>query len=592
MRIPEEDINQIRERNDLVEIISQYVTLKKSGRTYKALCPFHREKTPSFMVDPAKQLYHCFGCSQGGNVFTFVMKMDNLEFPEAVRVLAERVGYRIHWEEQEAKQLSRRQRLYEANQEALRFYHDLLFKSQEAAPARTYLKSRGFTETTARTFRLGYAANRWDALFDFLKKKGYAAAELAAAGLIVKGERGDSFYDRFRNRIVFPILDVRGRCIAFGGRVIEEGSPKYLNSSETPIFQKGSNLYGFFHAKSEMVRAGQAVVVEGYTDVLALHQAGIKYAVATLGIALTAEHLGLLARFIDKVVLVFDADIAGSAAAERGFGLLGEAKVDLYVMSLPAGTDPADFIFLRGRVEFEAVLSSALPLVDFCLNQSLAKFDLTESAGRIKAAQEALSLIGALPSPIAREEYLKKTSQKLSLSYQSLLAELGKRQAARKAKPLEKVATSGKLDAQGRAEEEALKLILHFPELAGEALRELQPEDFTVDAYRELFAVLSGFLQGKNTYRAADLLSAVGSENQRNLLSKLVFDNINVEDTAKYFQDIFRKLKEFRLERQILILKSKLERLNPTKDPVGYDALFEQLLQLEALRRDLKENKP
>jgi DNA primase len=588
MRISEEDINQIRERNDLVEIISQYVTLKKAGRTYKALCPFHREKTPSFVIDPAKQLYHCFGCSQGGNVFTFLMKIDNLEFPEAVRVLAERVGYRFHWEE-ETKQPSRRQRFLEANQEALRFYHDLLFKLPEAEPARVYLKGRGFTETTARTFRLGYAPNRWDSLINRLQKKGYLTSELAAAGLAVKGERGPSFYDRFRNRIVFPILDLRGRCIAFGGRIIEEGSPKYLNSSESPVFQKGSNLYGLFHAKSEMVRTGQAVVVEGYTDVLALHQAGIKYSVATLGTALTAEHLALLARFTDKVVLVFDADTAGTAAAERGFGLLGEAKVDLYVMSLPAGTDPADFIFSSAKEEFELALAAALPMVDFCLNKVVGRHNLKESVGRIKAAREALSLIRSLPSPVAREEYLKKLSEKLSVSHESLLAEMGKTRG-KKTDSLEKVVISGKLDAQGRAEEEALKLILHFPELALEALKELKPEDFTVDSHRELFTVLSGFLQGKNSYRAADLLSAVTDDAQRNLISKLVFDNI-VEDAAKYFQEILRKLKEFGLGRQILIVKSKLERLNPTKDVVGYDALFEQLLQLEALRRDLIEKK-
>jgi DNA primase len=589
MRISEEDINQIRERNDLVEIVSQYATLKKAGRTFKALCPFHREKTPSFVIDPAKQLYHCFGCSQGGNVFTFLMKIDNLDFPDAVRMLAERVGYRFHWEE-ETRQPSRRQRLLDANQEALRFYHDLLFKLPEAALARSYLKGRGFTETTARTFRLGYAPNRWDALISRLHNKGFSTSELEAAGLIVKGERGASHYDRFRNRIVFPILDLRGRCIAFGGRIIEEGNPKYLNSSETPVFQKGSNLYGLFHAKSETVRTGQAVVVEGYTDVLAMHQAGIKYTVATLGTALTAEHLSLLARFTDRVVLVFDADTAGLAAAERGFGLLGEAKVELYVMSLPAGTDPADFTFSAGREEFESAISSALPLVDFCLNQMVGRYNLKESAGKIKAAREALSLIRSLPSPIAREEYLRKLSERLTVSYESLLGEIGKTRG-RKTSSLDKVVISGTLDAQGRAEQEVLKLILHDPELAQEAVQELGPEDFMTDNHRELFAVLSTFFQGKNSYRAADLLSAVTDEAQRNLISKLVFDNIVVEDAAKYFQDILRKLKEFGLERQILIVKSKLERLNPTKDTVGYDALFEQLLQLEALRRDLKEKK-
>lgn len=589
MRISEEDINQIREKNDLVEIVSHYVTLKKSGRSFKGLCPFHSEKTPSFMVDPAKQLYHCFGCSEGGNAFTFVMKMDNLTFPEAVRVLAERAGYRLHWEEEEEAGTSKSKRIYDAHQLAMNFYHNYLLKEEKAGVAREYLKNRGFSESTVRTFRLGCAPNRWDALTNFLQKKGFKLPELALAGLAVKGERGSSHYDRFRNRIIFPIMDVRGRCIAFGGRIIDDGNPKYLNSSETPIFHKSSQLYGLFHAKGEMVRAEQAVVVEGYTDVLALYQSGIKYAVATLGTAFSANHLRLLARFIEKVILVFDADVAGSAAAERGFGLLSEAKVDLYVMTLPPGMDPADFVMSKTKEEFEERLGQAKPLVDFCLDQAVKKFNLKETAGRIKAAHAALSLIANLPSTIAREEYLRKTGQMLDISYQSLLAELSKKKATRKAKPVEIVANSGKLDAQGLAEREAIKLLIHYPDMAGKVLEELQKEDFRDETNKQFFAVLKQFLQGKNKYRVADLLNKLQAEEQRKLLSELAFDIIEVEDIAKYFQDIFRKLKEFRLQRQISNIKSTLEMLNPTKDPVGYDALFEQLLQLEAAKRDLKE---
>ncbi len=333
----------------------------------------------------------------------------------------------------------------------------------------------------------------------------------------------------------------------------------------------------------------QAIVVEGYTDVLALFQSGIKYAVATLGTAFTSEHLRLLARFVEKVILVFDADIAGSTAAERGFGLLSEAKVDLYVMTLPAGMDPADFIMSRSKEEFEDGLNNAKLLIDFCLDQAVEKFNLRETAGRIKAAQSAISLIKNLPSPIAREEYLRKTSDKLNISHHSLLTELNKNKGVMRAEPFEIMSKTGRMDTQGLTEREMIKLLIHYPEVSKEALEDLEVEDFTNEKNRYLFTVLKRFFKGKNSYEVADLFNKIEGEEEKSLLSKLAFDNIEIEDIAKYFQDILRKLKEFRLQCQINKLKSTLEKLNPTKDPVGYDALFEQLLQLEATKRDLKE---
>lgn len=594
--IREEDINEIREKADLVEIVSHYVNLKKSGRIFKGLCPFHHEKTPSFVVDPSKQLYHCFGCSEGGNVYTFVMKIDNLDFPETVRYLAERIGYHLRYEKpEETQKLSHKARLYEALNQAMLFYHQLLTSSSEGQAALTYLKNRGYVSDTVNAFNLGFAPGGWNTLLNHLRSKGFNTAELLEVGLIVKGERGaSSYYDRFRARIIFPIFDLRGRTIAFGGRILEKEKgeePKYLNSPETPIYHKSANLYGLFHAKSEMVKAEQAVVVEGYTDVLSLHQAGVSNAVATLGTAFTPEHIRLLARFTEKIILVFDPDVAGSLAAERGFDLLGESNVDIYVVSLPVDTDPADFVTSKGAEEFRKFLHQALPLVEFCINQVISRQDITKPVGRIKACNAALSLVAVIPNIIAQEQYLKKLSEKFTpqtdISYESLLAELKKKRKSQKTRPVDIFTENGKIDGQGKTEQEILKFILQFPDEAEIALQELEAADFTLEDCRELFVYLQN-TRHQSRSKTADLLNRIHQDNLRDLGSKLLIEPLIAENRKKYLEDILKKLKEFTLQRQINILKSQLEKLNPTKDS-NYDTLFEQLLELEASRRKLRE---
>ncbi len=427
--INEEDINEVQERNNIIEVVSEYVTLKKSGRSYKALCPFHKEKTPSFMVDPVKQLFHCFGCDAGGNVFNFIMKMENVDFPDAVKSLADRVGYRIAFEKTDTKKYSRHTRLFEINNQAMLVYQRLLLDAEEGFKAREYLKGRGYRLDTAKTFRLGLASSKWDGLAVNLSQKGFSVEELEDAGLAIKGEKGKP-YDRFRSRIVFPILDLKGRTIGFGGRIFDSSAskdaPKYMNSPETPVYHKSSVLYWLNEAKSEIVRQSHAIVVEGYTDVISLYQSGIKNAVATCGTAFTSEHLRVLSRFTDRIVLVFDADTAGKAAAERGLDFLSQEKVDIFVLSLPTGFDPADFIVQKGKEEFLRLLQQAVILVDFCLNRVIAKHDIKSSSGRVKAAAEALQVIARLPSEIAQEEYLRKLSDRLNISHNSLYLEFEK----------------------------------------------------------------------------------------------------------------------------------------------------------------------
>ncbi len=423
--IREEDVEEVRVRNDIVEIISEYVSLKKAGRQLKGLCPFHKEKTPSFMVDPAKQLYHCFGCGEGGNIFTFLMKMDNLDFPETARQLADRCGYQLQIDispdQKKAKTL--KDKIYKINSLARDFFHYLLTKREEGQKARDYLIDRGYSPELIREFKLGYAPNQWEGLLSFLNKKGYSQSEIEKAGLIIKGARG-SFYDRFRNRLMFPIDDIRGRVIGFGGRILDEDEgPKYINSPETIVFQKGRNLYGLYKAKSDIVKDNKVAVVEGYTDVISLYQKEINYAVATLGTAFTDDQAELLERFTENIYLIFDADLAGQKAAERGrefisnnLDLLGRSKIAISVVSLPPGNDPADYIAQNSKRDFESLISKSTSLIDFILDNEIEKFDLEKTEERRKAAVSSLEVIANLGSELAREEYLKRIADRLSFS--------------------------------------------------------------------------------------------------------------------------------------------------------------------------------
>lgn len=401
-KIKEEDINSVRERNNLVDVVSEYIALKKKGKLFWGLCPFHQEKTPSFKVDSMAQLFHCFGCGEGGNVFTFMMKVENLEFPEAVELLANRIGYHMEYEAGSAQGSSKRDRIHEANRLAMLFYQHILFKTSEGERGRSYLKKRGLSADIVKGYGLGLAPQAWNSLRNYLEKRGYSKEELVEAGLVIKGDKG--YYDRFRSRLIFPITDIRGRTIAFGGRVLDGGQPKYLNSPETPIYHKSSTLYGLYNAKNEIVREGYAVVVEGYTDVLALSQAGMKNVIAALGTAFTVEHIELLKRFTDRVILVFDADAAGIKAAESASAYIskfrlpkmealqdlerrsGVSGIDVRVVILPQNLDPADFLASHGVDAFRGLIGSAEPFFDFYLTRELDKYNIIETRQKEQAA--------------------------------------------------------------------------------------------------------------------------------------------------------------------------------------------------------------
>ncbi|MCD6525898.1 MAG: DNA primase [Desulfuromonas sp.] len=407
-RIPEDIIMQVRERVDIVDLISGYVQLKHSGANHMGLCPFHNEKTPSFNVNSTRQIFHCFGCGVGGNVFSFLMRMEGIAFPQAVRRLAEQVGIEIPEDEPDDRELQRRkerEQLGQIYEVATDFYHQLLLDDPRAAQARGYIRRRGFDSEAVRRFRLGFAPDGWDVLCQHLKQQNIDPDQAKQLGLIRTGREGRNDYDMFRQRLLFPIDDLFGHVVAFGGRVLDDSLPKYINSPESPLYHKSRILYGLFQAKNEMRRQRKVVVVEGYFDHLALVQAGIENVVATCGTALTADHAKVLKRYVDQVVLLFDQDKAGQQACFRAMPVLLQAGLQVMTLALPEGDDPDSCVRREGAEKFGERLDSAGSAVDYFMVMTLR--DAGDSAEAVARAIDAvLVMIRQVPGEIERNLHL------------------------------------------------------------------------------------------------------------------------------------------------------------------------------------------
>ncbi len=425
--IPEHIIDEIRQRCDLAALVGEYLTLEKRGKNLLGLCPFHSEKTPSFTVSPDKQLFHCFGCGASGNAFSFIMKLENLPFPEAVRFLAKRAGVAIPERKAPCSaEDSLKEQILALNRLAARYYAYLLRESPGGKKAAEYLHERGITGASSEMFMLGYAPPGWENFSRFAQKKGFSPELLLKAGLA--SSRGDgSCYDRFRHRIIFPILDPGGRVIGFGGRALDVGEkagPKYLNSPETSVFEKGAVLYGLHLAREQIRQEKTAVVMEGYTDVITAHQAGLRNAVASLGTSLTQVQARLLRSQAEKVYIAYDADSAGEAATWRGLKLLRDAGCTVQVLDLPPGSDPDDLIREAGAGAFRELANRAKPLVEYQLGLLKRRCNPAVEEGRLRYIEEALALLGALSSPVERDLYLKRMAEELGVSEGALRDEI------------------------------------------------------------------------------------------------------------------------------------------------------------------------
>lgn len=422
MRIPEETIEAIRAAVDIVEVVGEYVALRRRGSNWFGLCPFHEEKTPSFSVNPHLGIFKCFGCGKGGDVFTFLQDIEHISFAEAVRILAERAGIPIPDEEDETDNL--RPALYHALRFAARFYFEQLGHPEIGQIARAYLKHRGIRPEAVRRFGLGYAPHAWDALFKAATEAGLAPTVLEQAGLVLPRKERSGYYDRFRHRLMFPILSHTGQVVGFGGRLLEADpeQPKYINTPETPVYHKGRILYGLYQARQALRTQSEAILVEGYTDVIALHQAGIEHVVATSGTALTSDQARLLARYVRRVILLFDADAAGQQAALRGIELFLERGLSVYVVPLPPGEDPDSFVRTRGTRALQDYLKRhRRDFVTFLYEQARRQGQLDAPEGEAELARTIVRAIARFPDPLLREPYIRRAAELLRIPTVRLL---------------------------------------------------------------------------------------------------------------------------------------------------------------------------
>jgi DNA primase len=594
MGVSRQNLDQIRNAVNALEIIKEAVpSLKASGHRWRGLCPFHNERTPSFFFMPDKGLWHCFGsCQEGGDVFKFVMRLENLTFPEALRHLAQRAGVRIAWERDgggPSAESQERDRLLDLLSEAAAFYRDALRKRPDAEPARRHLADRKIGSDAADAFQLGYAPSR-NGFLDAALKRGARIEDLLKAGLAARSEKTGRYHDPMWGRLVFPILDPYGRVAGFGGRTLEDGgSPKYINSPETPVYSKGRQLFGLFQGRGVLREKKQAVLVEGYMDVIGCHQAGFGHAVAPLGTALTREQGQLLKRYVEEVVLLFDPDEAGTRASWRSAEVFLKADLFVRVARLPAGRDPDEFLLDQGPGALDDLLKQAPDLVDFWLDTVAKPAGASDPlAHRVRQAEELLGLVAGVSNEILREEWLKKIARRLSLDEAALVRELRNRSGSGAAAPMappRPLPPRGRAASPGRpaapkapaaasrirsAEEEVIQILCHAPEV--------WPESLSRDVFRDarcrlVLEKLEAQRQASGRVDAAAVLADLNAEDG-NWFSSLLLEAKDFEDPAGSLLNRLKSLEALRVERERQALEREVMEMvqgRMAKDPAKID---------------------
>jgi len=484
-------ITEVKQRLDIVELVSDYVTLQKTGRNFKGLCPFHSEKHPSFFVFPEQQSWHCFGaCGTGGDIFSFVMKKEGIDFGQALRLLAQRGGITLSpLEAPDKAEDEKKERLFQINEAATEYYHHLLSSTKAGEATRSYLARRKVMPETIKEFRLGFSPDAWETIKSYLLGKGYKEKELVEAGLIIEKEEGGS-YDRFRNRLMFPICDIQGRVTGFGARALDDSLPKYINSPQTPIFDKSSILYGIDKAKSAIRKNNLVIIVEGYMDVLTAHQHGWRNAVASMGTSLTEKQVEGIKRLTNNITLALDADLAGEEATLRGKAILAHSSAEANVILLPSGKDP-DEVIRENTALWQKLVEQAMPILDFAFQSVISKVDINKAKDKSLAVQKLLPSIYEIKDPQQRFHYVEKLARELKIKTLDVEAALQKVRTARGRPQLSKPTEQSRLARQfvsSPSEEYCLALLLQYPELRPLAQdQELSPEHFESTENREVF---------------------------------------------------------------------------------------------------------
>jgi DNA primase len=549
--LSEEKISEIRDRASLLEVVSDYVSLKKTGKNYKGLCPFHSEKTPSFMVNEEKQIFHCFGCGEGGDVFAFLMKSGHFTFPEAAKELAKRYGINLPRREPspvQKREMAKREVLFRINQLASDYFHDLLTQKREGEVGRNYLSQRSVSEQIIKEHRLGYSPERWDGLVQHLTEKKVPLELAWELGLILPKKR-EGWYDAFRKRIIFPIFDLHQRVVGFGGRLIGEGQPKYINSSESSIYHKGEILYGLQAARRYASERDGVIIVEGYFDLLTLHQYGLKHSVATLGTALTTQHIRTLKRYTKNLMTVFDPDPAGIQATLRTLPLFLEEEVTGKVVPLPKGEDPDTFLKKGNLVDFEKRLTGAIPLIAFFFEELMKTHDAKTIDGKVNIVKEGMAMIRRIPEKIRKDFYVRALAERLDLK-ESVLYEMlrsSPRERSRSTESLKKRPPEGDFP---KSEEMVVRLMVHHPELIPTVSGERILDEFESPVLKRLGQGLEGFFQKK---KRLDLTEALGGfdEGLKERLCEFAFQESGVEghQRERILKDCIEKIRRRKLKK-------------------------------------------
>jgi DNA primase len=583
-----DDIEQVRAATDLVELVGEVTKVTRSGRAVVAVCPFHQEKAPSLSIDPARGLYHCFGCGKSGDLFRFVQETQAVDFNDAVELLARRSGIVLQRDPEAARRRSKREALIAAVEKAVGFYHLRLRSAPDAATARAYLRGRGYEGEEVGEFRLGYSPPSGDALVGFLRDEGVPEEVMIAAGLCARGRTGRLF-DRFRDRVMFPIFDLRGDPVGFGARLLAGEGPKYLNSPDSAIYQKSRLLYGLNWAKADIVRHGEAVVVEGYTDVMSLARSGLGTAVATCGTALGVEHLDLLRRFTGRVVLMFDADEAGVGASLRGFEHSVPGDLDLRVALLPVGRDPADLVASGETDAIREAIGASVPLLGFRIEKELERFDLGEAEARGRAVRAAAALVARHPDEVARHEYAVEVARATGVALEVVTSAV--EQAAHsvqgQGRPGASLLVAEPLSGQEKAERDLLRLMLaNHPDIRGAGIDESL---FTDRGHQAAFRLLWPALEDLAPGAPPDLGALLGDESAGEVAPMLAalamstgprVEDMDVDETV-------RGLQARALDRRLEMLRRRVNEAERAGGDTPSD-LLEELIALERRRKALR----
>ncbi len=581
--IPDEKIREIRETSSIVDVISDYIGLKKVGINHKGLCPFHSEKTPSFYVNESKRFFHCFGCGTSGDIFAFLMKHDNLSFAEAARLLAKRYG--IHLPEKplnslERQRLSERESFFSINEAVAQLYHRLLLNDPRAGRARAYLAQRGLEAAVIEDFCIGFAPDSWDTVVQHLKSTSHSAPLAAKLGLIVS-KSGGQYYDRFRNRILFPIWNASRNIIGFGGRIIDQGEPKYLNSPESVVYNKRQNLYGLQSAGQHIQKEGAAIIVEGYLDVLTLHQAGIKNTVAALGTALTEYQIQLLKRYTGDIITVFDADPAGEKAMARSMEPFLNNGISPRVIVLPRGEDPDSFVRTQGGAAFREKIAGAGFLLDFVIERIIARHDIASPRGKVSVCDEAALLLKQLADPMERDLYEQKIARRIGVSHNQIRsrgAGATAHKAAAQAAPQRQESATGSAE---NAEILILKILIAHPDFIGR-IEENIFADFTQPGLKQLgLFILSSFRQA-GALDIPQLVESIEGQPMQRLLAQAAFFENPPGDPAKALDDCMRTVRLQRLageKKRVGMLLKQAEAARDEAASVDYQHQYVQLVE-------------